>query len=87
MFGGDVNREEPCAPDRMWVRADTAAAQVPGIQHIHDSVSLDEASAGVAAATYSDHDFPRRRASSSTRLSNDRLLFHSLTVSYGCKAE
>jgi endonuclease/exonuclease/phosphatase family metal-dependent hydrolase len=57
MFGGDVNRQRSCAPAAMWTRKDTAATQHAGIQHIYGSTSPNEPSAGVAAATYTDHDF------------------------------
>ena len=57
VFGGDVNRQEPCAPDGMWTGGDTAAAQVPGIQHIYGSLSLRGPAARVSPATYTDHDF------------------------------
>lgn len=57
MFGGDVNRQQRCSPASMWARHDTAAAQTRGIQHIYGSASLDEPSARVAPATYTDHDY------------------------------
>ena len=57
VFGGDVNRQGPCAPDGMWTGGDTAAAQVAGIQHIYGSLSLRGPTARVSAATYTDHDF------------------------------
>ena len=57
VFGGDVNRQEPCAPATMWAREDSAATQVAGIQHIYGSTSLDQTSARVSEATYTDHDF------------------------------
>lgn len=57
VFGGDVNRQTPCAPATMWAKGDTAATQIPGIQHIYGSTSLDEPSARVTAATHTDHDF------------------------------
>jgi endonuclease/exonuclease/phosphatase family metal-dependent hydrolase len=57
VFGGDVNRREPCAPSGMWVTDDTAAAQTAGIQHIYGSRSLHEPVARVARATHTDHDF------------------------------
>ncbi len=57
VFGGDVNRQEPCAPVGMWTGGDTAAAQVAGIQHIYGSLSLRGPAARVSAATYTDHDF------------------------------
>ena len=57
VFGGDVNRRKPCAPNTMWARQDTRATQVPGIQHVYGSTSLGKPSARVATATYTDHDF------------------------------
>jgi hypothetical protein len=57
VFGGDVNRQEPCAPAGMWASEDSAAAQLPGIQHIYGSLTLGELDARVAAATYTDHDY------------------------------
>jgi endonuclease/exonuclease/phosphatase family metal-dependent hydrolase len=57
VFGGDVNRREPCAPVTMWTRDDTAAGQLPGIQHVYGSTSLGAPAARVATATYTDHDF------------------------------
>jgi endonuclease/exonuclease/phosphatase family metal-dependent hydrolase len=57
VFGGDVNRGEPCAPASMWVADDTAAAQTAGIQHIYGSRSLPEPVVRVATATHTDHDF------------------------------
>jgi endonuclease/exonuclease/phosphatase family metal-dependent hydrolase len=57
LFGGDVNRQDPCAPSTMWVTRDTSATQSPGVQHIYGTTSVKEWSASVAAATYTDHDF------------------------------
>ncbi len=57
VFGGDVNRQEPCAPATMWARQDSAAGQAAGIQHIYGSLALPPPVAEVAAATYTDHDF------------------------------
>ena len=57
VFGGDVNRQEPCAPEGMWTGGDSAAAQLPGIQHIYGSLSLRGPLERVSAATYTDHDF------------------------------
>jgi endonuclease/exonuclease/phosphatase family metal-dependent hydrolase len=57
VFGGDVNRRGPCAPRTMWTRDDTAAGQLPGIQHVYGSTSLGPPAARVATATYTDHDF------------------------------
>ncbi len=57
VFGGDVNRQATCAPAAMWTRRDLAATQATGIQHIYGSMPLARSSPGVAAATYTDHDF------------------------------
>lgn len=57
VFGGDVNRHEPCAPDTMWAREDVAATQAPGIQHIYGSSSPGVPSASVAGAAHTDHDY------------------------------
>jgi hypothetical protein len=57
LFGGDVNRQAPCAPTDMWASEDGAAGQLPGIQHIYGSRSVAEVSAHVAPATYTDHDY------------------------------
>jgi endonuclease/exonuclease/phosphatase family metal-dependent hydrolase len=57
VFGGDVNRQEPCAPASMWARQDATAAQSAGIQHIYGSRSLPAPMSEVASATYTDHDF------------------------------
>ena len=57
VFGGDVNRQAPCAPPTMWATADASATQAPGIQHIYGSTSLAEPAARVVPATYTDHDF------------------------------
>jgi len=57
VFGGDVNRQESCAPATMWTSRDGAATQAAGIQHIYGSMPWDGSSPGVAPATYADHDF------------------------------
>ena len=57
LFGGDVNRQDPCAPSTMWVTRDTSATQSAGVQHIYSSTPVGESSASVAEATYTDHDF------------------------------
>jgi hypothetical protein len=57
VFGGDVNRRELCAPATMWATEDAAATQLPGIQHIYGSDSLNGPSEAVQPATYTDHDF------------------------------
>jgi hypothetical protein len=57
VFGGDANRQEPCAPSTMWVRRDTDTTQAPGIQHTYGSLSMTEPTARAAAAVHTDHDF------------------------------
>ncbi len=57
LFGGDLNRQDPCAPPTMWASRDTSATQAPGVQHIYGSTALDASSTSVAEATYTDHDF------------------------------
>jgi endonuclease/exonuclease/phosphatase family metal-dependent hydrolase len=57
VFGGDVNRQAPCAPPTMWATEDGAAAQLSGIQHVYGSATLDAPSARVTAAVHTDHDF------------------------------
>jgi endonuclease/exonuclease/phosphatase family metal-dependent hydrolase len=57
VFGGDLNRRKPCAPATMWAEEDTAATQLPGIQHIYGSDSLKRPSGDVQPAIYTDHDF------------------------------
>jgi len=57
LFGGDLNRQDPCAPPSMWTTRDTSATQAPGVQHIYGSTSGKEWSTSVAEATYTDHDF------------------------------
>ena len=56
-FGGDLNRHRPCAPDTMWATADTAAAQVPGLQHIYGTTSGKEPYQRAHPARHTDHDF------------------------------
>jgi endonuclease/exonuclease/phosphatase family metal-dependent hydrolase len=57
LFGGDLNRQDPCAPATMWATRDTSASQSAGVQHIYGSTPVTEWSASVAEATYTDHDF------------------------------
>lgn len=57
LFGGDVNRQSPCAPSGMWVTRDTAASQTAGLQHIYGSAPATGSSPSVVEATYTDHDF------------------------------
>ena len=56
IFGGDVNRRRSCAPDGIWTRTDSAAAQAPGIQHVYGSDALRSPSAAVVPTMHSDHD-------------------------------
>jgi endonuclease/exonuclease/phosphatase family metal-dependent hydrolase len=56
IFGGDVNRQPPCAPEGFWIRTDRSAGQAPGLQHVYGSGALRTPSAEVVSATYSDHD-------------------------------
>jgi endonuclease/exonuclease/phosphatase family metal-dependent hydrolase len=62
IFGGDVNRRSPCAPDGLWIRTDRSAGQAPGIQHVYGSRALRSPSAEVVPAKRSDHDFLLVRA-------------------------
>lgn len=57
VFGGDVNRQESCAPSTMWVRRDTATTQASGIQHTYGSMSMHDPAARATAAIHTDHDF------------------------------
>lgn len=57
LFGGDVNRQAPCAPASMWSLHDVSAAQSAGIQHVYVSRSVGEPSASIVEATHTDHDF------------------------------
>lgn len=60
VFGGDMNRQAPCAPATMWATEDTVAAQLPGIQHIYGSRSRSvRPFVQVAPANHTDHDFFR----------------------------
>jgi hypothetical protein len=56
IFGGDVNRRDPCAPDGVWTRTDRAARQAPGLQHVYGSAALRSPSTHVIAAAHTDHD-------------------------------
>jgi len=57
LFGGDLNRQDSCAPAGMWTVRDTAASQSPGLQHVYGTIALDAPSVWVADANYTDHDF------------------------------
>jgi endonuclease/exonuclease/phosphatase family metal-dependent hydrolase len=56
VFGGDVNRLEPCAPDGAWIQTDTSAHQAPGLQHVYGTGALRAPSAQVVPAAHTDHD-------------------------------
>ena len=56
-FGGDLNRQDPCAPEGMWILRDTGASQSPGLQHVYGTTSAESLTASVAKATHTDHDF------------------------------
>jgi endonuclease/exonuclease/phosphatase family metal-dependent hydrolase len=56
IFGGDVNRRRPCAPDGLWTRTDRSADQAPGLQHVYGSDALRSPSAEVVPAKHTDHD-------------------------------
>ena len=58
-FGGDVNRQESCAPAEFWTRTDAAAGQAPGIQHAYGSDALASPQERVVPAAFTDHDFLR----------------------------
>ena len=68
IFGGDVNRDESCAPAGSWTETDTAATQAPGIQDVYGSSAFLSPASTVVPAPYTDHDFLRV----DTRLSADR---------------
>ena len=67
IFGGDVNRLRPCAPDGVWTRTDRSAGQAPGLQHVYGSAALRSPSAEVVAAAHSDHDVLLVRAQLTAR--------------------
>ena len=62
VFGGDVNRQESCAPDGWWTLTDAAADQAPGIQHVYGSDRLASPTSTVVPAVHTDHDFLRADA-------------------------
>ena len=62
VFGGDVNRQESCAPAGWWTLTDAAAAQAPGIQHVYGSDRLASPAGTVVPAVHTDHDFLRADA-------------------------
>ena len=56
IFGGDVNRRRPCAPDGLWTRTDGRADQAPRLQHVYGTSALGSPSVQVLPATHTDHD-------------------------------
>jgi len=56
-FGGDLNRQDSCAPETMWIARDTSASQSAGVQHVYASRSVEEPSTSTIEATHTDHDF------------------------------
>jgi endonuclease/exonuclease/phosphatase family metal-dependent hydrolase len=56
IFGGDVNRRRPCAPEGVWTRTDSSADQAPGLQHVYGSGGLRSPSREVVPAEHTDHD-------------------------------
>ncbi|MFI7482490.1 hypothetical protein ACH9EU_08725 [Kocuria sp. M1R5S2] len=57
VFGGDVNRQDSCAPAGAWTATDQAAAQAPGIQHAYGSRGwLLAPETEIVPMTYTDHD-------------------------------
>jgi endonuclease/exonuclease/phosphatase family metal-dependent hydrolase len=56
VFGGDVNRRDPCAPDGFWIRTDSSAHQAAGLQHVYGSGAFGSPSAEVVPAAHTDHD-------------------------------
>lgn len=62
IFGGDVNRFHPCAPDGVWTRTDSGADQAAGFQHVYGSRALRSPTVQVLPAEHTDHDFLLIRA-------------------------
>jgi len=56
IFGGDVNRERPCAPIGAWSRSDGSAGQSPGLQSVTGAGGLRAPIARVAPVRHTDHD-------------------------------
>jgi endonuclease/exonuclease/phosphatase family metal-dependent hydrolase len=56
-FGGDLNRQDSCAPATMSVARDTSATRSAGVQHIYANRPLDERSTSIIEAAHTDHDF------------------------------
>jgi endonuclease/exonuclease/phosphatase family metal-dependent hydrolase len=56
IFGGDVNRRRPCAPERAWARTDRSARQALGLQSVAGDGALRSPSAEVLRSAHTDHD-------------------------------
>jgi endonuclease/exonuclease/phosphatase family metal-dependent hydrolase len=56
IFGGDVNRRRPCAPERAWTRTDRSAGQAVGLQSVSGDGALGSPWAEVLRAAHTDHD-------------------------------
>ena len=57
VFGGDVNRQDGCAPAGSWTLRDDEATQAPGIQHVYGSRGgLLQPHAQVVPMAHTDHD-------------------------------
>jgi endonuclease/exonuclease/phosphatase family metal-dependent hydrolase len=56
MFAGDLNRRSSCAPNGFWVRTDSSARQVPGLQQAYGDGALRSPSVAVLPAMHTDHD-------------------------------
>jgi endonuclease/exonuclease/phosphatase family metal-dependent hydrolase len=57
IFGGDVNRQESCAPAGFWTTTDAAVTQISGIQHAYGSRGwFFGAEATIVPMTHTDHD-------------------------------
>jgi endonuclease/exonuclease/phosphatase family metal-dependent hydrolase len=56
IFGGDVNRRRPCAPERAWTRSDRSARQALGLQSVAGDGALRSPSAEVLRSAHTDHD-------------------------------
>jgi len=69
IFGGDVNRSDPCAPERAWARTDGSADQAPGLQCVYGNGALRSPSTEVLPAAHTDHDVLLVRAQLTVRRS------------------
>lgn len=57
VFGGDVNRQDSCAPADFWTLRDSEATQARGIQHAYGTQGqLIRPEADVVPMIYTDHD-------------------------------